>query len=94
MNRRTFLRVLGSAAVGSVVAQVIPAPIAEALESGPSTWWRSQAIGHSEPLSLDVLRRAFEACSKGGAGLHPHYWIVSASAARQYGLIYDVEIAA
>ena len=94
-TRRTFLRVLGAAVVGAVVAPSFPIP-----GSDPATysWWRSHAgLGSPAPLSSEALREAFNACTRGG-GMAPTHFIttraVAESYARMCGLVYDVEMAA
>lgn len=96
MQRRTFLRVLGSAMVGAVIA---PSIVVEPLS--PPNFWRSQAtLGASPPLTLEMLRDAFNLASKGSAA--PPNTIVTtraiyeryASLARECGLVYDSDLAA
>ena len=96
-SRRTFLRVLGAAVIGAVVAPQIPLP-APVAKASAHTWWRSQAaLGSSPPLTLAMLQEAFEKCSRGGSA-SPQYLVTSRQVAETYarmcGLVYDLEIAA
>ena len=97
MNRRTFLRVLGSAAVGAVIAQALPPlPVPASAQS----WWASQAgSGSGPPLSMAMLREAFDKCSRGGNS--PQHLITTKAVQEQYeslarkcGLVFDLDVAA
>lgn len=84
MTRRTFLRVLGSAAVAAAATQILPIQPALSAASGPL--WDTTAAG---PLTLDMLRRTYESCVIGERG--PNVMVLSQSTARMFGLVYDVE---
>lgn len=88
MNRRTFLRVLGSAAVVTAVPQSV-VHIAEALAPksffGPV--WDSRT---APPLTYEMLEQAYRSACIGQEV--PNIMIVSRSVARQFGLIYDVDV--
>lgn len=88
LNRRTFLRVLGSAAVGVAAVAVVPdllVNVVTPLACGPA-WDTSTA----PPLTYEMLEAAYKSCLIGSE--QPTMMIVSRSTARQLGLIYDVEL--
>ena len=96
-TRRTFLRVLGSALVGAVVVPSLPIPGLPVPESAQS-WWRAQDLaGPSRALTYDLLREAYEKCSR-GPHHGPQYIITTREVADRYarlsGLVFDAEIAA
>ena len=85
-TRRTFLRVLGSALVGVAVAP----SVAVAVESEISAW---DVFGATDtgPLTMERLERAYRMCVAGSEA--PTMAIISQATARQFGLVYDVEVA-
>lgn len=92
VTRRTFLRVLGAAALAAL-APSIPVP-----ETSVQTWWRAQVTTEGPPLTLEMLEKAFRECSRGTRG-GPAYLLVGkdvynryATMSRKYGLVYDVEV--
>ena len=85
ITRRTFLRVLGSAAVGAVIAPQIPLPV-----EIPANEWTGFTEASLRPLTYDMLRQAYEACAIGSRG--PSLMVMHSSIARKLGLVYDVEI--
>lgn len=86
-SRRTFLRVLGSAAIGALVVPALPIPDAIA-EAAPVAWPSIEAS--AGPLTYEMLERAYLACAIGREA--PTLMIVPASVARRFGLVYDVEV--
>lgn len=85
ITRRTFLRVLGSAAVGAVLAPRIPIALPEAPTL--TTYVTAPSPG---ALTLEMLEAAYKACAIGRR--EPSLMIMHASVARKLGLVYDVEI--
>lgn len=85
ITRRTFLRVLGSAAIGAVVAPRIPIPSIE-----PAATFADFTAASTRPLTLEMLEAAYKACAVGSRA--PNLIICHASVARKLGLVYDVEI--
>lgn len=78
---------------------IAPQILAEPAAPDPTVFnfWRSQAgIGSSRPLTHEMLREAFNACSKGHN--KPDYIVTSRTVyqtyARELGLVYDVDLAA
>jgi len=84
MNRRTFLRVLGSAMAIAVVAPSIPALVDDTI-----TIWKPRAVGPST-LTCEMLEHAYRACVIGQEA--PNLMIIPASMARRLGLVYDVDL--
>ena len=87
MNRRTFLRVIGSAAISAAIAPTLSA------DTPVQPFWNSRRSTDSGALTLQMIRDAYEKCSRGG-NIGPEYMIVSSSTARQLGLLYDVDLEA
>ena len=87
MTRRTFLRVIGSAAVGAAVVASLPSlgSVAETVPSFP-LW----GTGTTGPLTYETLEQAYQSACLGSH--HPTLGICSASVARQIGLVYDVDL--
>lgn len=85
MTRRTFLRVLSSAAVAVSVAPLVPDWIAPVVEAGPR--WD---LGVAGPLTYEMLEQAYQSCVIGVH--HPTMGVCSRSVARLMGLVYDVEM--
>ena len=86
-SRRTFLRVLGSAIVGAVVAPALPS--LAALPVAPSTF-TTRSAASAGALTLEMLERAYREASIGRHA--PQCLVMHRSVARRLGLIYDVEI--
>jgi hypothetical protein len=86
MNRRTFLRVLGGAVAATAVADRIPLPARA--PSFPE--WPMFSMGTAPPLTYSTLEQAYQACVIGTE--RPTMGVCSASFARQYGLVYDVDL--
>lgn len=92
MNRRTFLRVFATAAVGAVVAPHLPA-----IEFAPPQTFNSACELSSSPLTFEMLREAIERISNASHN-HPKLLIVSPrvyqSYSRMMGLVFDADVAA
>ena len=86
MNRRTFLRVLGSAAV--VVA--VPSAAVKAVEVLVPSTGPLWSTGVAPPLTYKMLESAYLSACIGQEA--PNIMIVSRSVARQFGLVYDVDM--
>jgi hypothetical protein len=94
VNRRTFLRVLGSAAVGLALApQVLVAP------PTMQPYWSAQAAAAPGALTFEMLREAIERINAGAGRQHPMVMYTTpavmqryVSLARESGLIYDAEL--
>lgn len=85
ITRRTFLRVLGSAAVGAIVVPRLPLPIVE-----PAATFADFTLASTRPLTLEMLEASYKACVAGSR--EPNLIICHASVARKLGLVYDAEI--
>ena len=87
MTRRTFLRVLGSVAVGAAVVASLPSLGSVADTAPASPLWGTGTTG---PLTYEMLERAYQSACIGSNA--PTMGICSASFARQMGLVYDVDL--
>lgn len=87
-SRRTFLRVLGSAAIAAVAPPILgtPAPLMD-----PPTY-TTYAAAAPGVLTLEMLEAAYKACVIGPR--QPTLLVTSRSVARRLGLVYDVEVSA
>jgi hypothetical protein len=88
MNRRTFLRVLGSAVAIAAISPEVLVPTPAPVFAGPA--WSAWSTGTAGPLTYEMLQRAYESCCIGQEA--PNMMIVSASMARRLGLVYDVDV--
>jgi hypothetical protein len=87
VNRRTFLRVLGSAAVAVAAAPLLEQIPAFVVPTAASPYWDKGSVG---VLTYETLERAYlDACI--GSEM-PNLTVVSASFARKFGLVYDVDL--
>lgn len=86
MTRRTFLRVLGSAAVVAALPASLPDLLAAADTASSPVW----STGSARPLTYEMLRASYESCVIGRDC--PTLAVCSASMARRLGLVYDVDL--
>ena len=89
VTRRTFLRVFGTVTVAVGVVPVI-GPL-ESLTTIPPVASRWSLLGSCQPLTYGMLESAYQACVLGENA--PTMGMISSSAARALGLVYDMELA-
>ena len=90
VSRRTFLRVLGSAAVAAALPKVtLISPPGRGVNPFWESWKAADAAA-AGPITFAALEAGYKAACLGRNV--PNLAIVSVSVARQFGLVFDVEV--